>query len=169
MMKSRKSPTNSAGFTLVELIITVAILGIITTIAMTSYQDYIKRGRKSEAVTNLTQMGMLLEQHRALYGTYCLSGCSSGNETYSYSESDSGTPAAGNGMGAGKSFLSGFRPKQATTGAAVRYTYTAVVNNDTYDLTAAPVASRNVPDETLALDEQGEKKEINGSTVTYGW
>lgn len=168
-MKSIKIPEAAAGFTLVELVITVAILGILTSIAAVSYQDYIKRGRKSEAVTNLTQMGMLIEQHRSLYGTYCLSGCSSGNETYSYSESDAGTPAAGNSMGSGKSYLSGFRPKQATTGAAVRYTYTAVVNNDTYDLTATPVASRNAPDETLSLDEEGVKKETVGSTVTYGW
>ena len=168
-MKAFKSPAVTGGFTLVELIITIAILGILTSIAMVSYQDYIKRGRKSEAVTNLTQMGMLIEQHRSLYGTYCLSGCSAGSETYTYSESDAGAPAGGNTMGPGKSYLGGFRPKQATTGAAVRYTYTAVVNNDTYDLTAAPVASRNVPEETLSLDETGVKKETVGSTVSYGW
>jgi len=168
-MNSKQTPASSAGFTLVELIITVAILGILTSIAMVSYQDYIKRGRKTEAVTNLTQMGMLIEQHRSLYGSYCLSGCSSGAETFTYSESDAGVPASGNSMGPGESYLGGFRPKQATTGAAVRYTYTAVVNDATYDLTAAPEASRNVPDQTLALDEEGVKKETVGTTVTYGW
>lgn len=168
-MKSIKKPAATKGFTLVELVITIAILGILSALAIPSYREYIRRGQKSEAVTNLTQMGLLIEQHRSLYGTYCLSGCSGGNETYTYSESDAGVAAVGNTMGPGKNYLSGFRPKQATTGVAVVYTYTAVVNNDTYDLTATPVASRNAPDETLALDEEGVKSETVGSTVTYGW
>ena len=168
-MRGKCPPISAGGFTLVELMITMAILGIITSIAMFSYQDYIKQGRRTEAVTNLTQLGMLVEQNRALYGTYCHPDPSEGCGAYSYSESDAGVPAAGNEIGPGKDYLSGFRPKQATTGAAVRYTYTVTVTTNGYDLTAAPVASRNAPDETLALDEEGVKKETVGTTTTYGW
>lgn len=163
--------TKSAGFTLTELMVTVSIIGILAAIAIPSYRDYVQRGHRSEAITNLTQMAMLIEQHRSLVGSYCLGTCSgTGTESHSYSESDSGTPTTGTGkMGPGQEYLGGFRPKQAATGPAVRYSYTAVVGNNTYVLTATPDTSRGAPPATLSIDQDGEKKETVGSTVTYGW
>ena len=74
-------------------------------------------------------------------------------------------------MGTGENYLSGFRPKQASTGAAVRYNYTAVVSNNTYDLTATGIPARTVPDTFLELDEEGVKKETpnGGGTTEFGW
>jgi len=41
------------GFTLVELMIVVAIIGVISSIAIPSMQDYARRARRSEAFLNL--------------------------------------------------------------------------------------------------------------------
>ena len=43
------------GFTLIELMITVAVIAIISAIAIPSYQNHILKSRRSEAITQLLQ------------------------------------------------------------------------------------------------------------------
>lgn len=51
------------GFTLIELMITVAIVAILATIALPSYTAYVQRGRITEATNELSTFRVQLEQY----------------------------------------------------------------------------------------------------------
>jgi type IV pilus assembly protein PilE len=58
------------GFTLIELMIVVAVIGILAAIALPAYQDYIKRAHATEATSALAEMRMQIEQYYQDKHTY---------------------------------------------------------------------------------------------------
>lgn len=58
------------GFTLVELMIVVAILGVLGVLAIPAYQSYIRNARTSEAKATLETIRLLQEQYYADRRTY---------------------------------------------------------------------------------------------------
>lgn len=59
-----------SGFSLIELVIVVAIVGILATIAYPSYRDYVIKSRRSDAMAMLTQAQLAQEKYRANNTTY---------------------------------------------------------------------------------------------------
>ena len=51
------------GMTLIELMIVVAILGIITAIGYPSYLDYVKKTRRAEGMGELLELADRMERH----------------------------------------------------------------------------------------------------------
>lgn len=66
-----ESPLQSAnGFTLIELMITVAIVGILAAIAYPSYTAYIARGHRAEAKQGLLELAQFMERTYTEQNTY---------------------------------------------------------------------------------------------------
>jgi general secretion pathway protein G len=51
------------GFTLVEMMITVAIIGILAAIALPAYNNYVERAKVSTAITDIATMSVKIEQY----------------------------------------------------------------------------------------------------------
>lgn len=54
---------SNAGFTLIELMIVIAILGILIAIALPAYQDYTVRAKMSEALSLVTKEKLAVAEH----------------------------------------------------------------------------------------------------------
>lgn len=70
------------GFTLIELLITVAIVGILAAIALPSYNQYVVRGKLTEAYSNLLAIRVQSEQWFQDNRTYAGMPCSTTNAKY---------------------------------------------------------------------------------------
>jgi type IV pilus assembly protein PilE len=61
---------NSKGFSLIELLIVVALVGILSAVAFNMYADNVIASNRSEARAGLTATAASLEKCKSLYGVY---------------------------------------------------------------------------------------------------
>jgi type IV pilus assembly protein PilE len=70
LVHTGRSAGGPAGFTLVEMMIVVAIIGILAAIAYPAYTEQVRRGKRSEAQTAILEVSQFLQRYYAARGTF---------------------------------------------------------------------------------------------------
>lgn len=65
-----QSGRRAKGFTLIELMIVVAVIGILTAIAYPSYQDSVRKSRRTDAKSALLELAQFMERNYTLSNRY---------------------------------------------------------------------------------------------------
>lgn len=119
------------GFTLIELMIVVAIIGILASIAYPSYVDSVKKSRRSDATGALLGFANAMERRFTETNSYCDSGGTGGTNTCGDgSTNDTGSPS--------------IYPTQSPVDGGTKY-YDLTINAVTassYTLRAAPIGAQ---------------------------
>lgn len=142
-------PKAQHGVTLIELLITVMIVGILAAVAYPSYLDYVLRANRASAQAVLMEAAQLLERN---YTT---------NNCYHRIDSECSTARASNDcvgdLDAGEFSLDGlcFAPKEGT--AKYDISFTSILANS-FTLQAVPIGDDDLCG-TLTLTNTGEKGE----------
>lgn len=65
MVKDDIMRRQTSGFTLIELMIVIVIVGVLVAIALPAYQDYVRKSRRAEAIALMLDLQLTQEKYRA--------------------------------------------------------------------------------------------------------
>jgi prepilin-type N-terminal cleavage/methylation domain-containing protein len=77
--KRKKRIRTEGGFTLIELMIVVAIIGVLAAIAIPAYRDYVKRARMSEVLAAIDAIAQGVAEYHGVTGYFPEASYTAGN------------------------------------------------------------------------------------------
>ena len=137
------------GFTLVELMIVCAVLGIIAMVALPAYNEQVARGKRGEAKAALLRGAQQMERYYTVNNCYPSSAATCGSATSSVLALTAADIRAYSGDNASHS----------------KYNVTVTTNAQDFTLTATPIDTLVDPKcNTLTITNTGAKDIIGGAT-----
>lgn len=147
---------NMKGFTLIELMIVIAIIGIIASVAIPQYQDYVLRTDASKSLTVARPMQLALSEYTARYSTLPASLADLSNYT-----GINANPAA---HAAGNVASINYLPDTESTGQIeIRFQTNDYTDPSTGEAAVCPAALAN---ETLVLQATVNSNNVTQWTVS---
>ena len=152
------------GFTLIEIMITVAIIGVLAAVAMPSYTSYIARANRADARTKLLQAAQFMQRFYAA------------NDRYDQDRSGgsvmgdvSATPPVGMPEVLRKSPADGTALYQLNTGIAAAGSYAITADTSSFSLRMSPISGRKMASDecgSFTLSSTGVRGVLVGSALT---
>lgn len=126
----RKAKFRQKGFTLIEVLITVAIIGIIGGIAYPSYLDSLRKGFRTDATESLMRLAIAQEKFYIQNGTYTTEISAATGLNNGSTESSNNYYTLKAEKGSSGDIKTSFKLTATAKGSQAKDTYCAVFNID---------------------------------------
>lgn len=93
MLKHLKVKNRAIGFTLIEMMVVVAIMGIIAAVAIPAYTDHVRSGHRADAQAALVALAQHMERRYSENNSYCNSGTTNITTCGTDTTGDTGAPS----------------------------------------------------------------------------